>query len=133
MRLLSIRIIAGLLMLSWPVLTSHAFLQHVDLIHEVHTHHGEDHSHEHHADNHAFADGICIQTSIKKLNVGNDSDRNPLSGFDGMAVLKHTLSEGSVTGKSSLSPPTSAPSDLIPTWQFRLRHALPARAPSLLS
>ena len=122
-----------LLVLSWPALTSHAFLQHVNLIHEVHTHHGDDHPHEHHADNHAFADGVCTQASIKKLNVGSASDCKPASGFNWMTELNPSLFEGSVKTSGSLSPPILGPAGLAAVWQFHLRLALPARAPSLLS
>ena len=55
-------IVALALAALWLPASSHALLEHLELIHQVHADHetDSDDSHEHDADNHAAADGLCV-------------------------------------------------------------------------
>ena len=71
------KIVAVLLVLLWPAVTSHSLLTHSGIIHVVHSdhahddhdHHEDEGSHEHNGDNHAFADGDYRPASKGKLVV----------------------------------------------------------------
>jgi hypothetical protein len=132
-------ILSLLLVAVWLPASSHALLQHIGLIHQVHAHddHADGHdagssgSHEHDADNHDAADGLCL-ASAAKVHV-------PTPIFvvlpDWLAVPVATLMTDAnfAALHSGLSPPGSAPPELSHRWQFSFRAALPVRAPSLVS
>ena len=70
------QLIALLLLVLWPAVSSHALLQHSGLIHQFHTDHDEDSDgsdvpngpHEHHGVDHDAADGVCL-LSAKEVSV----------------------------------------------------------------
>jgi hypothetical protein len=125
-------VIASVLLVLWPGVTSHALLQRLELIHEFHhDHDGGGGSHEHDSDDdHEFADGGYLNSS------------------GGVSVLKTLLAESehcfaatlplaplnlnSAVFNSGLAPPEAAPLELLHSWQFSFRAALPARAPSVV-
>ncbi|HAV61876.1 MAG TPA: hypothetical protein DCY13_05885 [Verrucomicrobiales bacterium] len=121
------------LLACWPVLTSHAAMQQLGIIHEAHVnHHGEPGSHEHNSDNHVFADGDYV--------AGSDSitaARTPSGGGQVFLLSFATaLSLCAVAwrhGTGTSPPPEAGPRGLSKAWQFAFRTALPARAPSPLS
>jgi len=129
-----LRSIASLLLVAvWLPASSHALLEHFELIHQVHADHDTDSSgsHEHDADNHEAADGKCALASTHVSVPMPDTVASPslfcLLGFD-------SASEFHVERQSSgLAPPGTAPPQLSHRWQFSFRTALPARAPSLIS
>jgi hypothetical protein len=125
----SVRSICALLLLAaWPVLTSHALLEELHLIHVVHDdHHGSEDSHEHNTENHQFADGQYSSSSgsvqIAKPQIG------PVLFSLRESLLASPVLMETVPGPA---PPGSAPPFLSSSWQFLSRTALPVRAPSSL-
>ena len=126
------RIITALLLAIWLPASSHALLEHFDLIHKVHADHDADStgSHEHPTDNHQAADGKCALSSthvnVSLLNVVVTSFLPSALGLDWASELNVERQP------SGLAPPGTAP-PLSHCWQFFFRTALPARAPSLIS
>lgn len=126
-------IVALLLAVLWLPASSHALLEHFELIHHVHADHEEDSngSHEHDADNHAAADGLCLTPSVK----------TPLSKpvavvpfpWGAVALLNAAQDFSTFQSHSGPSPPGTAPPELSHGWQFYSRAALPVRAPSIAS
>jgi len=126
-------IIAPLLVALWLPASSHALLEHWELIHQVHADHesSSNGSHEHDTDNHDGADGLGLVPSAKvplpqPVFVALLPCFTVLSlpdGHEGIGQFAHT----------GPSPPGTAPPQLSHCWQFSFRTALPARAPSLIS
>lgn len=142
-RSLAVKAVVCLLVLCWPVMSSHALLHQMGAIHEVHSHHHHDghhgshehdsqhdDSHEHRAENHSFADGDCLHTWTKPISV-----KGHLLLFGAVADLWSPVSDAvssSVPTVFGPSPPGGGPPELASCWQFHFRLALPARAPSPL-
>jgi hypothetical protein len=126
-------ILVVLTALVWLPASSHALLEHLELIHQVHADHDADSSgsHEHDTDNHEAADGKCALSSAH-VSV-------PLSKAMATPFLLGTFAQAWTSEfhiappPSGLPPPGPAPPQLSHRWQFALRTALPARAPSLIS
>ncbi|MCI0541368.1 MAG: hypothetical protein L0Z50_39725 [Verrucomicrobiales bacterium] len=125
-------IVALLLLVFWPLVSSHPLLQYLGLIHVVHADHsGGNASHEHNADNHAAADGGYVAGSnstqlTKPLLV---TSVLPFT----VALLLAAICLNRLTSSSGRAPPGVAPPDLRQRWQFSFRAALPPRAPSFAS
>jgi hypothetical protein len=113
--------------------SSHALLEHFELIHQVHADYDQDSdgSHEHDADNHDAADGKCALSSAHVSVPVANTVVTPflLSPFG----LEWTSEFPAARQSSGLDPPGTAPPQLSHRWQFSFRTALPARAPSLIS
>jgi hypothetical protein len=144
--------VAIVLVLLWPAMTSHALLTHSGLIHIVHAdHHDEAHrsdahrhlshhqhddhdhdegSHEHNGDNHAFADGDYRSTTAGKL-IFKPSLIPAFIVFAGSTALLQQCEI--LVDSPGPAPPGSEPQILQQTWQFSNRTAIPVRAPSALS
>lgn len=126
-------IIALLLIGAWLPATSHALLEHLEVIHQVHSNHDSDAagSSEHDADNHDAADGKCALSSPHSSLPLPKAVALPMLfcalGLNGTFEL-HVEPQ-----PSGLPPPGPAPPELSHRWQFEFRTALPARAPSLVS
>ena len=122
----------------WPALTSHALLERAGLIHEVHPnhHHPHDHdhdggSHEHNADDHDFADGgYWAKTSPTKTAKPNFALLYKTSWLD-TALTNSPLDDQ--LADFGPDPPGASPPELLHRWNFVLRTAVNARAPSFLS
>ncbi|MCI0534193.1 MAG: hypothetical protein L0Z50_03090 [Verrucomicrobiales bacterium] len=126
-------IVALVLLAAWPVMTSHALLQHWGVIHVVHVDHDSgDGSHEHETDNHAFADGGYLKgsSSIQVTKPLSSVVRTPLSTAALLAPVFALQREVRPCGPS---PPGAAPPEFSNRWQFSFRAALPVRAPSFAS
>ena len=145
------RLIALVLMVGWPAVTSHILLEQGGLIHVVHDDHGPAHpehhghdadrshdehhdgdagSHEHNGENHAFADGDYRSTIAGKLLLKPQL----------IAVCGIFASVASMVDAAELkvrapgpAPPGSTPQILQQSWQFSERAAIPGRAPSFRS
>jgi hypothetical protein len=52
---------------------------------------------------------------------------------DAVLVFYENFAEATLTAPAFLLPPIASPPELVGSWQFFLRAALPARAPSLVS
>ena len=125
-------IVSLLLVALWLPASSHALLEHFEVIHQVHADHEADSadSHEHDADNHEAADGVCMLSSSHVTVPLPDSIPMPMFCAPGL----HWASELHAGQQpSGLAPPGTAPPQLSHGWQFSFRAALPARAPSLAS
>jgi hypothetical protein len=121
--------VAMLLLALFALASSHPLLQGLGLIHQHSEHHSD--SSDSHSDsdrNHDAADGLCRV----------DSHRNEVQKFSG-AIL-HCLIFVAVyldcdvgfkepRFANSIAPPP----ELVTTWQFSSRAALPVRAPSFAS
>jgi hypothetical protein len=120
-----------LLLAIWPAITSHALLQHVGLIHEVHDdHHGDGGSHEHNDDHHIFADGDYTFTSAAKtVSKPESSSKVAPSDYHFLSYFPVDLR----IDPPGPAPPGAALPHLQQSWQFLLRAALPVRAPSFIS
>jgi len=128
-------IVALALAALWLPASSHALLEHFEVIHHVHADHDHDSdaggSHEHDADNHDAADGRYV-TSAAKVQAPK-----PLASpaFIWLVTALVTV-QAEVEANGSLSgpfPPGTAPPELSHRWQFFFRAALPVRAPSYAS
>ena len=124
----------------WLPASSHAFLQHVGLIHQVHAHDEDaaaghedesDGPHEHGADNHAAADGLCRAPS-GKVQLDKPVDVVKATWFFA-TLLNAAVLSCSERSHSGPSPPGTAPPELSHRWQLSSRAALPVRAPSVAS
>jgi len=124
----------------WLPASSHAFLQHVGFIHQVHEHdepsdadHDSDaeHPHEHDADNHAAADGLCL-TSSAKVQLEKPTIVALLPWLAAALLISAGISSP-LEAYSGPSPPGVAPPELSHRWQFTFRAAPPVRAPSFVS
>jgi hypothetical protein len=125
--------VAWVLLAGWPVLTSHALLQHWGVIHEVHAdHHSGDGSHEHDADNHAFADGGYLSGANNVKVTKPLSVALFISCFVARLLALICLFEREFRFFGP-APPGTSPPELSRIWQFFSRAALPVRAPSFLS
>jgi hypothetical protein len=123
-------IVSLLLVALWLPASSHALLEHLELIHQVHADHDADSpdSHEHDADNHEAADGVCALTSTHVSVPLPDSVAMPsLFCAPGLNWASELHAEQHPSG---LAPPGTAPPMLPSGWQFLFRTALPCRAPS---
>lgn len=126
-------IVSLLLAAVWLPASSHALLEHFELIHQVHADHDADSdgSHEHDADNHEAADGRCALSSTHVSVPQPNAVALPMLfcalGLDWASEL-HVEPQ-----PSGLAPPGTAPPQFSHRWQFSFRTALPARAPSLIS
>jgi hypothetical protein len=125
-------IVAVLLAAIWPPASSHALLEHFELIHQVHVVHDQDSdaSHEHDADNHEAADGKCALSSPHVSVPLPEANAMPMYCAPGLDWVSELHIEQQPSG---LAPPGTAPPPLSHSWQFSFRTALPARAPSLIS
>jgi hypothetical protein len=130
--------VALLLVAFWLPASSHVHLQHFGLIHEIHEdHHHHDHGdappghHEHGADNHAAADGECLNSP------GTSGLDLPWAGVNELSVDFAPALSGSTARvmheATGLAPPGTGPPWIPTSWQFLLRAALPVRAPSSVS
>jgi hypothetical protein len=126
-------IVALLLAALWLPASSHALLEHFELIHHVHADHEEDSddSHEHGTNNHAAADGLCLAPSVK-TPLSKPVAVVPLPWL-AVALLNTAQNFFALPSQFGPSPPGTAPPELSHCWQFSFRAALPARAPSLAS
>lgn len=126
-------IVALLLAALWLPASSHALLEHFELIHHVHADHEEDSegSHEHDTDNHDAADGLCLAPSVKPP-LSKPVAVVPLSWL-AVALLNTSHHFSARPSPYGPSPPGTAPPELSQRWQFSFRTALPSRAPSLAS
>jgi hypothetical protein len=124
----------------WLPASSHALLQHVGFIHQVHAHdgHADDsheadspESHEHDADNHDAADGLCV-LSVGKVQVPSPAVLGQPCWF-ALPLIAPLREVHPDAFHSGLSPPGVAPPELSHRWQFSFRAALPVRAPSFIS
>ena len=126
-------IVSVLLVALWLPASSHALLEHFELIHQAHAEHDADSSgsHEHDSDNHEAADGKCALASTHVSVPVPNMVATPFLfcslGFD-LASELHVERQ-----PSGLAPPGVAPPQFSHRWQFSFRTALPARAPSLIS
>lgn len=125
-------IIAPLLVVLWLPASSHALLEHWELIHQVQSDHepGPDDSD---TDNHDAADGIChiaptaVQVQQPDWNAGLQlAPESFLLAFIAPGEAPLVLRNGP-------DPPGVAPPELLHTWQFSFRTSLPPRAPSVIS
>jgi hypothetical protein len=125
--------VAVLLAVMWLLASSHALLEQFELIHQTHADHDADSSgsHEHDADNHDAADAKCTLASTHVSVPLPDSVAMPLLFC--APGLNWTCDLDAESDSSGLSPPGTAPPQLLHRWQFSFRTALPARAPSLIS
>ena len=122
----------------WPAVTSHTLLEQAGLIHVVHAdhHHSHDHdydhsgdSHEHNADDHDFADGnYWTKTSQTKTPRPDFTLLNQTEWL--AAALTNPPAQLFFFGPG---PPGISPPELLHRWNFVLRTAVDARAPSFLS
>ena len=136
-----VHIIVTLLLLAlWLPASSHALLQHVGFIHQIHAHdeHADDGhaadspgSHEHDTNNHDAADGLVLAPA-GKVQAPLPVLAPMLAWLTLPLVMALHESSGSAL-HSGLSTPGTAPPELSPCWQFSSRTALPVRAPSLAS
>ncbi len=121
-------IVAMLMLALFAFASSHPLLDGLGLIHHEAEHHSDDHSESER--NHDAADGL----------VRLDSHRDEVPKFaegafqlsDCLILTLALLHEGAFERpifQSSNSPPP----ELVKTWQFSLRTALPVRAPSFAS
>ena len=124
-------IVALVLLVFWPAMTSHALLQTFGFIHQVHADHdgGED-SHEHDADHHAFADGDYLRGSNDIFACKTSSAIAALPFV--VDLISVSIAERQVFN-SGPSPPGTVPLEFLRGWQFSSRTALPVRAPSFAS
>lgn len=126
-------IVALLLAALWLPASSHALLEHLELIHHVHADHEADSGgpHEHEADNHAAADGLCLAPSVKTLPT-KPVAVVPFPWLD-VALLNAAQNFSALPSHPGPSPPGTAPPEFSHCWQFSFRAALPVRAPSFAS
>jgi hypothetical protein len=122
-----------MLLAAWPVVTSHALLEHFEFIHEVHEdhhHHSDGSSHEHSADNHDFADGGYVA----KTSGNSAPARVDVCVFESawLTVLLQSIDSGSLTTFGP-APPGVAPPEYLHAWNFLHRTSADVRAPSSLS
>lgn len=126
-------IVSLLLAVVWLPASSHVWLEHSELIHQVHADHDSDSSgsHEHDADNHEAADGKC---ALSSTHVRVPAFNTVATSFLLFTSVLAWSSEFEVTRPlSGLAPPGLAPPQLSHCWQFSFRTALPSRAPTLIS
>jgi hypothetical protein len=117
----------------WLPASSHALLEHYELIHQVHADQDQDSdgSHEHDAENHEAADGKC---ALASTHVSVPMPQTVAIPFLFCALGLDWSSElHAAPHPSGLAPPGAAPPQFSHRWQFSFRTALPARAPSLIS
>ena len=145
-------LVAMMLVAIWPVVTSHTLLESLgvkddpdraDANHHHHHHgnpdpHHHDQKHEksdseehreHNADNHTFADGDYAWTPAAKTLKAGLSIWNLVAFFCASSL-------SSIEAKLDSpgpAPPGAAPPLIQKTWQFSVRAAVPARAPSIIS
>ena len=120
----------------WPVLSAHAWLEAIGLIHIAHSEQapgcdGPDDPHDHHDADHDVADGLCLLSS-HSLDVPAPSMPAIHAGFL-WEIVEGTTGPALSPYPSGLAPPGTSPPELIHRWQFSFRTALPARAPSFVT
>ena len=125
-------IVSLLLVAFWLPSSSHALLEHLGVIHQVHADHDADSSdsHEHNTDNHEAADGECALSSTHVSVPLPDSIALPMLFC--VSCLNWASELYVEPQPSGLAPPGTSP-PLPNIWQFVHRAALPGRAPSLTS
>ena len=118
---------------AWLASSSHAFLEHCELIHHAHADHAHESnaSHESNSDNHDPADGKCALSSTHVSVPIPKTDVIPFLFC--LSVLDVTSELQVAREPSGLAPPGTAPPQFSHRWQFSFRTALPARAPSFAS
>ena len=146
------KVVATVLVVLWPAVTSHALLTHGGIIHVVypdehseggggaghqhlshaqhHDHEHDDDSHEQNSDNHAFADGDYRSTTVTKL-VFKPSLSALFTAASTIAVPVQVYEH--LVDSPGPAPPGSTPQILQQTWQFSNRTAVLGRAPSFVS
>lgn len=134
-------VFALLLLVTWPAITSHALLERLGVIHQVngdHDHHHpndasakHEHEHEPHSENHEFAHGDYFA----KLGSDGAPSRVDLQIYEIALVPIHFQRPADCRNISLLgpAPPGTSPPELLHRWNFILRTAVDARAPSFLS
>jgi len=132
------KVVAIILVVVWPAVTSRSLLTHGGIIHVVHSdhahddheHHDGEGSHEHNGDNHTVADGEYRSTSSGKFVI-----KPPLAAAIALIASNAALEQRGewLAHSAGAAPPGSTPQILQQTWQFSNRAAIPGRAPSLLS
>ena len=132
--MIPLRLIVSLMLVAvWLPVSSHALLEHYELIHRVSVDHDADSpaSHEHDSDNHEAADGKC---ALSSTHVSVPIAKVVTVPFLFAVLLPACAVEFHVAlHPSGLAPPGVAPPQLSHCWQFAFRTALLARAPSLIS
>jgi len=118
--------VATFLLALFALVSSHAFLENLELIHGE-AHHAESAAHSDF--DHDAADGLCrIDSGICKVQ----KSANELSFSHCVADVLASLLNYSQPSQLAPSELASPPPELVSTWQFSSRAALPARAPSLV-
>lgn len=119
-----------ILLAIFSLASSHALLESFELIH-----HDGDHSHAESpatSNSHDAADGICLLDSHRTQVQKSFSDvQTEMSKF--LTLGLYSLQQDSSERGTEIGRSGSPPLELGPTWQFSLRTALPARAPSIAS
>lgn len=121
--------IAVLLLAVFALASSHPLLQGLDLIHQHSEHHSDSSSSHSDSDrNHDAADGLCRV----------DSHRNELEQFSGavlhcLVAVAVFLDRDAGFEEPKFANSIAPPPELVTTWQFSSRAALPVRAPSFPS
>jgi hypothetical protein len=125
--------VALLLATVWLPASSHALLEHFELIHQVHDDHDTNSqgSHEHDTDSHDAADGKCAPSSTQISVPICKTVATPF--FLATFVIDLSAELHAAPHPSGRAPPGTAPPQLSHRWQFSLRTALLAREPSLIS
>jgi len=119
----SIRVIAAcLLALVWAPLTSHCQLESIPGLEFLHC--------ASEATDSSCCDDSC--TSVESGAYKVPDYQNPVPPVERSIVLHFSISTPAEEGQLPVHP-ADAPLELLPTWQFSLRTALPVRAPSFVS
>lgn len=121
-----VALIALLLAVAWVPMTSHELLESVGLIHQDVPHHDGTHGDE--GPNHEAADGLC-----RIFDGGVFLKAPTLFSFSWIVpALELSLAALVLVAcvETFLRRATESPPELVRTWQFVLRQALPSRAPS---
>jgi hypothetical protein len=119
----SIRVIAAcMLALVWAPLTSHCQLESIPGLEFLH------------CASEATDSGCCDDscTSVESGAYKVPDYQNPVPPIQWSIVLQFSALVPAEEGQPPAKP-ADAPLELLPTWQFSLRTALPVRAPSLVS
>ena len=122
----------------WLPASSHALLQQVGFIHQVHTHDDQDGDsdgpHKHDANNHDAADGFChvAPTHVQVPQMELSGSPSLLASVS-LALMLAAAGEASLVLPNGPDPPGVAPPELSHAWQFSFRASLLPRAPSLIS
>lgn len=122
-------ILAMLMLMLFAFASSHPLLEGLGMIHQETAHTHEQPSSD---TDHPLADGeVSVNTSRNELQKSLADE-----SFDLVKILALTcvlLQHEDLSARSSVEITISPPPALSTTWQFSLRAALPARAPSFAS